>query len=120
MRMDTTDRCEVFTDDSRVHSHELTLHASSGYVTWNKTAIALTPKEFALLACLEAHAGTVLSSTTLLEKAWGIDSDPLTNIIAVYIGRLRQKLKQVGAPSLITNVRGFGYCFGSPVPIMED
>ena len=78
--------------------------------------IALTPKEFSLLAYLMRHPGKVLSKTRILDNVWGYDSDPLTNVVEVYIRHLRQKIDGSEGPSLIHTVRGFGYKIDGPPP----
>ena len=71
--------------------------------------IALTPKEFMLLAYLMAHAGTVLSRTRLLNNVWEVGFDPGTKVVDVYIRYLRRKIDCEGEKPLIKTVRGFGY-----------
>ena len=68
--------------------------------------LALTPREFALLAFLVQNAGTVVSRARLLSNVWGLSFDPGTKVVDVYIRYLRSK---IGAPPLIHTVRGFGY-----------
>jgi DNA-binding response OmpR family regulator len=69
----------------------------------------LTGKEFELLECLMSSPGKVLSRTRILNKVWGYSADPLTNVVDVYIRRLRAKLDHEGAESVIQTVRGYGY-----------
>lgn len=69
---------------------------------------ALTALEFRLLRCFMRHPGEVLSKTYLGEHVYGLDADPDSNVIEVYINRLRQKLRK----DLITTRRGQGYVFG--------
>ena len=71
--------------------------------------ISLTPKEFALLSYLMAHAGTVVSRTRLLSNVWEVGFDPGTKVVDVYIRYLRQKIDRKGELPLIKTVRGFGY-----------
>lgn len=73
----------------------------------NQRKLALTPKEFSLLALLMRNAGLVLAPDTILEKVWGYDFYGSTKTINVYIGKLRQKLGKNA--HLIQNVRGVGY-----------
>jgi DNA-binding response OmpR family regulator len=74
----------------------------------------LTGKEFELLECLMSAPGKVLSRTRILNKVWGYSADPLTNVVDVYIRRLRAKLDHEGAESLIQTVRGYGYKLVTP------
>ncbi|GAA0600666.1 response regulator transcription factor [Craurococcus roseus] len=71
--------------------------------------IALTAREFTLLAYLMAHAGTVVSRARLLSNVWEISFDPGTKVVDVYIRYLRQKIDADGETPLIKTVRGFGY-----------
>ncbi len=71
--------------------------------------IELTPKEFALFAYLAANAGTVVSRAKLLSNVWGMNFDPGTKVVEVYIRYIRQKIQTAGEEPLIRTVRGFGY-----------
>ncbi|MCX8109603.1 MAG: response regulator transcription factor [Verrucomicrobiae bacterium] len=71
--------------------------------------IELTPREFALLECLMRSPGRVLSRVQLLERVWGYNFDPSTNIVDVYIQRLRSKIDQDTPHKLIETIRGVGY-----------
>src|SRR5262245_49550177 len=77
-------------------------------------AIELLPKEFQLLAYLVRHAGRVVPRTMLLQHVWDLHFDPMTNIIDVYVGRLRRKVDAGGAYPLIHTVRGVGFCLRAP------
>ena len=70
---------------------------------------SLTGLEFRLLRSFMRHPGKVLSKTYLGEHVYGLDADPDSNVIEVYINRLRHKLRK----ELITTRRGQGYVFGS-------
>ncbi len=73
------------------------------------TEIALTAKEFALLEAFMQRPGEVLSRDHLLEQAWDMGYDNRSNVIAVYVNYLRDKIdRPFGAKSLET-VRGAGY-----------
>jgi len=72
-------------------------------------ALALTAKELALLELLMAAPGRLFSRERILANVWGASEDPLTNIVDVYIRRLRAKVEVDGAPALIHTVRGLGY-----------
>jgi DNA-binding response OmpR family regulator len=66
---------------------------------------SLSAREFALLQAFVGHPGQVLSRQELLSMAWGMDFDPGTNLVDVYVGYLRRKLGE----ALIETVRGSGY-----------
>lgn len=67
--------------------------------------LPLTDREFDVLLCLADHADRVVHRTDLLEQVWTLHDD--SNLVAVYIGRLRRKLG-AHAPMIMT-VRGIGY-----------
>ncbi|HKJ73685.1 MAG TPA: response regulator transcription factor [Alphaproteobacteria bacterium] len=71
--------------------------------------IEMTAKEIALLEFLLASEGRVVSRARILENVWGQTSDPLTNVVDVYVRRLRAKIDHGFDPPLIHTVRGHGY-----------
>ncbi|MEK9212707.1 MULTISPECIES: response regulator transcription factor [unclassified Sphingomonas] len=71
--------------------------------------ITLANLELKLLAELARHAGEVLTRAMLIERVWGYDFEPETNIVDVYIRRLRMKLTEQGGADPIETVRGIGY-----------
>lgn len=71
--------------------------------------INLTPKEFNLLEYFMNAPGKVISRTRILDNVWGHDTDPLTNVVDVYIRNLRRKIDEGETIQLIKTVRGFGY-----------
>ena len=72
----------------------------------------LTEREFQLLYYLVQNARCVLSSRQLLQKVWGIEDVGDSNMVPVYIGRLRRKIEQNPMkPSHIVRVRDMGYSF---------
>ena len=78
------------------------------------TDIFLLPKEFELLEYLVRNEGRVVSRAMLLRHVWDLHFDPSTNIIDVYVGRLRRKIDGEQAYPLIHTVRGVGYCLRAP------
>jgi len=76
--------------------------------------IELLPKEFQLLEYLVRNAGGVVSRMMLLQHVWDLHFDPMTNIIDVYVGRLRRKVDGGGAYPLIHTVRGIGFRLRAP------
>jgi DNA-binding response OmpR family regulator len=71
--------------------------------------ITLTAKEFNLLLYLMQQAGHVVSRARLLNNVWGLNFDPGTKVVDVYIRYLRQKIDGEGETPLIKTMRGFGY-----------
>ena len=76
--------------------------------------VALTPREFQLLAALAEQPGRVFTRAQLLARVWG-DTAYDEHIVEVYVGNLRRKLEEDPAqPRYIETVRGFGYRLGRP------
>ncbi len=69
----------------------------------------LTAKEYALLEYLARRAGDVVSRADIAEHVWDERYDPLSNVVDVYIQRLRRKLEDAGVATLIRTRRGEGY-----------
>jgi DNA-binding response OmpR family regulator len=77
------------------------------------TAVELTAREFNLLTYLMRSPGRVFPRTQIIEHVWGFDFDPGTNLVDVYIQRLRKKIDPEGGRGLLETVRGVGYRFKS-------
>lgn len=71
--------------------------------------IELTAREFSLLELFMQNAGRVLTRTMIAEKIWDAHYDMETNLIDVYVRRLRQKCERPGGEPVIRTVRGTGY-----------
>jgi DNA-binding response OmpR family regulator len=69
----------------------------------------LSPKELILLELLMRHAGEVVTRDMIAEVAWGSGYNEFTNLIEVFVNRLRQKIDYAGKTSIIVTVRGAGY-----------
>jgi two-component system OmpR family response regulator len=76
--------------------------------------IELLPREFRLLAYLARNAGQAVSRTMLLQHVWDLHFDPTTNVIDVYVGRVRRKIDSGQDYPLIHTVRGIGFCLRAP------
>ena len=72
-------------------------------------AITLTARELALLELLMSAPGRLFSRERILANVWGTNEDPLTNVVDVYIRRLRSKVDEGFARPLIHTQRGLGY-----------
>jgi two-component system copper resistance phosphate regulon response regulator CusR len=86
---------------------DMTLDLRTRRATIAGRSVDLTAREFTMLEVLVRHPDQVLSREQLLSHVWGYDFDPGSNIVDVYVARLREKL----APDLIETVRGIGYRF---------
>jgi two-component system response regulator PrrA len=103
-----------FETGSVLRHGSLTLDQGSRLVSRNGQDIPLTSLEFDLLAFLIRNSGKALSRERILNKVWGSQAEPLTNIVDVYVSRLRQKIESVAqSDSMIQTVRGLGYRFQS-------
>ena len=89
---------------------DLRLDLQRRMVSHKGERIALSTREFHLLEHLMRHAGDVCRREELLASVWGYTFDPGTNVVDVYIRRLRGKL----GDDFIETVRNVGYCFASP------
>jgi DNA-binding response OmpR family regulator len=78
--------------------------------------IELTAREFSLLEFLMRHAGEVVTRSMLADHVWGERYDSLSNLIEVFVNRLRRKLEADGAPRLLHTVRGAGYVLSAESP----
>jgi len=82
-------------------------------VTRDGTPVVLTARETAFLEYLMRNAGLLVTRTMIESALWERDRDTVSNLIEVYVRRLRTKLSPRGEPVLIATVRGAGYRFGS-------
>jgi DNA-binding response OmpR family regulator len=69
----------------------------------------LSPKELMVLEYLVRHAGLLVTRDMLGEAVWGADYNALSNVVEVFINRVRQKIDLANEPSLIVTIRGSGY-----------
>jgi two-component system alkaline phosphatase synthesis response regulator PhoP len=88
---------------------DLTISTAAREATYRGKRLALTPREFELLAFLARNPGRVLSREELLRKVWGYDYVGETRTVDVHVRRLRAKLADKG--KLIQTVTGAGYKF---------
>jgi DNA-binding response OmpR family regulator len=72
-------------------------------------ALRLTTREYALLEYFARHAGEVVGRASIAEHVWDDTYDPFSNVIDVYVQRLRRKLTAAGCGPLIKTRRGLGY-----------
>lgn len=94
---------------SQLVAGDLSLDTSTRVATRGGRRVELTPREFRLLEYLMRSAGRVCSRMMILEKVWDYSFDPGSNIVDVYVGKLREKIDSGGGPKLIQSVRGEGY-----------
>src|SRR3981081_2392430 len=82
--------------------------------TRGQEIIPLTTKEFALLELFLLRAPELVTRSEIVEHVWDCHFDSETNLLEVYINRLRQKLDQNRSAKLIHTIRGVGYRLGRP------
>jgi DNA-binding response OmpR family regulator len=73
--------------------------------------VRLSTTEFELLVYLMRNRGHVLTREQILRAVWGYEHDPGTNVVDVYVGYLRRKLRDEGGDAPITTIRSIGYRF---------
>jgi two-component system copper resistance phosphate regulon response regulator CusR len=99
---------------------DLTLDTATRTASRAGRAIDLTAKEYSVLEYLMENPGRVVSRTELAEHAWDHSYDPFSNVIDVYIRRLRRKLDAGEPVPLIRTRRGAGYVLtDAPEPVDE-
>jgi DNA-binding response OmpR family regulator len=102
-------RREVLPKTQKYQVGELSLDPQSREVWRNGSRLELTAKEYAIIEYFMRRPNAVVTRTMLGESVWDYEFDGLSNIIDVYVRRLRQKIDRDGQPSLIQTVRGAGY-----------
>jgi DNA-binding response OmpR family regulator len=73
--------------------------------------LSLQPREWSLLELFLNHEGEVLTKSFLLDRVWGIQFDPGTNVVDAMVCRLRKRVDAPGEPSHVETLRGRGYIF---------
>jgi len=97
---------------TRLHAEDVELDLLTRKVARAGEPVALSSTEFELLVHLLRNHGRVVSREEILTAVWGYQHDPATNIVDVYIGYLRRKLRRPDSPAPIHTVRSVGYRFG--------
>lgn len=93
----------------RIRLGSLTLETRARRVRKDGREVALTTREYALLEYLARRAGEVVGRAEIAEHVWDERYDPFSNVIDVYVRRLRRKLDDAGKESVIRTRRGEGY-----------
>jgi two-component system OmpR family response regulator len=95
-----------------VHIQDLHIDLLHRKVTRAGQRIELTDKEYLLLCTLAEHGGRTVPRAMLLEKVWGLQFDPHTNLIDVHVSKLRSKIDRDFRAPLLKTVRALGYALG--------
>ena len=104
-------RTDHLNESEMLNSADLCLDMRLREVRRQGQPIRLSPKEYALLELLLRHPRQVLTKETILARVWGHEYEAGSNVLEVYIRRLRRKL---GEPSLIETVHSIGYILREP------
>jgi two-component system copper resistance phosphate regulon response regulator CusR len=94
---------------ARIEVHGITIDVPARRVFRGGVEVSLTSREYALLEYLARHAGEVVGRADIAEHVWDQHYDAFSNVVDVYIQRLRRKLDEPGEPSAIRTRRGQGY-----------
>jgi len=109
LRRETSDMTRV------VMIANLCLDPAAHSVTRDGVSIELTPKEFALLEYLMRNPNRLITRSMAENHVWSYDYDGASNVVDVYIRRLRRKVDESFEPKLIETVRGDGYRMHKPI-----
>jgi DNA-binding response OmpR family regulator len=102
-------RRESLSKTPKIQVGDLVLDTLTREAWRSQRKIDLTTKEYSILEYFMSHPNMVITRTMLEENAWDYEYDSMSNIIDVYIRRLRRKIDGEGVDSLIQTVRGAGY-----------
>jgi DNA-binding response OmpR family regulator len=102
-------RREGVVRSSEIKVGGLTLDTSTREARLGSEVVELTTKEYVLLEYFMRHPNIVLTRTMIEEHAWDYDFDSMSNLVDVYVRRLRRKLGDTGKGEVIQTVRGAGY-----------
>lgn len=108
-RLHAVTRRATGTSQSILAVADLKMNLLTRKVTRGAQAIELTAREFSLLEHLMRSPGRVLTRVEICERVWDYNFDPGTNLVEVYVQRLRKKVDGDCAKKLIETIRGVGY-----------
>jgi two-component system OmpR family response regulator len=101
-------------EDPCLRGGSIVFDRNSLRVTVNNEEVHMTTKELAILELLMSKPGMLFSRERILSSVWGLDMDPMSNVVDVYIGRLRKLIDRDGDESLIETIRGRGFRLNLP------
>ena len=102
------------TRDVTLRVADLSLDTTTRIARRGQRKIELTNREFRLLEYLMRSAGRICGRMMIIEKVWEYNFDPGTNVVDVYIRKLREKIEEPGEVKLLHSVRGAGYMIKEP------
>jgi two-component system response regulator MprA len=100
--------------EGRLMFEQLRIDPSRHGVWVAESFLELTRTEYQLLELLMLNPRRVLPHGLIYDRVWGYDFGPSSNALRVYVGYLRRKLEDAGAPPLIRTIRGVGYVLREP------
>jgi two-component system, OmpR family, response regulator len=109
-----TRRSAAMVKDTVLRVGDLRMDLVSRTVTRSGRDIELLPREFQVLEDLVCNQGQVVPRAMLLQHVWDLHFDPMTNIIDVYVGRVRRMVDDQQSYPLIHTIRGVGFCVRAP------
>jgi len=107
-------RSAIVVKETVLRVGDLELDLVSRTVNRGGKDIDLLPREFQVLEYLVRNEGQVVPRAMLLQHVWDLQFDPTTNIIDVYVGRVRRKVDSQHTYPLIHTIRGVGFCVRAP------
>lgn len=102
-------RCNSQSVAEKVEYRGLTLYPSQSKISYQENETDLTKNEMIILTILINNAGRIVSRSDLMNALWQSDEFVDDNTLTVNVNRLRKRIKEIGAPELITTKRGLGY-----------
>lgn len=102
-------RCNSQSFAEKVEYRGLTLYPSQSKISYQENETDLTKNEMKILTILINNAGRIVSRNDLMNALWQSDEFVDDNTLTVNVNRLRKRIKEIGAPELITTKRGLGY-----------
>ncbi len=102
-------RRKALSKTAKLQVGDLIIDTLTREVRNGQRTIDLTTKEYSILEYFMRHPNIIITRTMLEENAWDYEFDMASNIIDVYIRRLRSKIDDIGKESIIQTVRGAGY-----------
>jgi DNA-binding response OmpR family regulator len=106
-------RLRAVADPTALQAGPLTVDVMAHRAVLDGRSVPLSARELALLTAFARHPGQVLSRAQLLTLVWGLDHDPGSNVVEVYVAALRRKI----GTAFLETVRGIGYRFVVPAPV---
>ena len=98
--------------DPIIHIGDLTIDTNTRQVRRGDRVIHLSPREYTLLEFLAHRAGQLVTRSDVWEHVYEFNSEAESNVVDVFIGRLRRKIESEGQPKLIHTRWGQGYVLG--------